>query len=72
MDRYTAFYNLPNDVDLNKSIQAIFVGGAGDIVMTAWSGDEKTFTVLAGTIYPISPKQIATSGTTATGLVGLG
>lgn len=61
--------------DSNASITgspiAIYVGGAGNAVMTI-NGADVTFSgLLAGTIYPIRASAIKATNTTATNLVAL-
>lgn len=52
--------------------QAIYVGGAGNIVAVYADGSTQTFTgLLAGTIYPITCQRVNSSNTTATNLLAL-
>lgn len=52
--------------------RAIYVGGAGNLAVVMASGETITFTgVVAGQVYPIRVQQVLSTGTTATGLVGL-
>lgn len=66
----------PGDsTDLTASrIRAIYVGGAGDISITALNDTNPVVlpAVPAGTILPIMPKYIRSTGTTATSIVGIG
>ena len=51
---------------------AIYVGGAGDMVVVDADGTATTFTgVLAGCVYPIRAVRINSTSTTATNLVAL-
>lgn len=51
---------------------AIFVGGAGNAVIVTQVGGTVTLNgLLAGHIYPISPKRVNSSSTTAANLVAL-
>lgn len=69
-DKATAI--TPNDsTDLTNVPRGIYVGGAGNIVATL-NGVDVTFNgAQAGTILPIRPSRIKSTGTTATGLVAL-
>lgn len=47
--------------------RALYVGGAGDVRVVTWGGDTVTITgVPAGTLLPISVKQVLSTSTTAT------
>lgn len=70
-DFYALSSHLSDTIDLRKPIRAIVVGGAGNIVCHNINAESVTFTVVAGQILPIQPKRILSTGTTATGLVGL-
>jgi hypothetical protein len=63
----------PHDTnELPHYTRAIYVGGAGNIVLTTVGGDTITLTgVLAGMVYPVRAKIIKNSSTTATNMVGL-
>lgn len=50
---------------------AVFVGGAGDIVILDKDGTSATYTVPANTILPITATKVMSTGTTATNIVGL-
>jgi hypothetical protein len=51
--------------------RSLYVGGAGDVVVTMFSGDLVTFAdVPAGTILPVCVKKVM-DATTATDIVGL-
>lgn len=57
---------------LPKVPRAIYVGGAGNLLVVMLDGVQVQFMSLsAGVIYPIRATQVLASGTTATGLVGL-
>lgn len=62
-----------NSADLDRPTRGIYVGGAGNIVVTFLeSGEAITITgVLAGTVYPFRVRRVYSTGTTATSLVGL-
>lgn len=63
----------PSDsTDLANVSRAIYVGGAGNIVVTpAGGGSNVTLTVVAGAVLPIRVSRVLSTGTTATGLVNL-
>lgn len=51
---------------------AVYVGGAGDLVVTTKEGSSVTFTGLtAGSILPVAIIGVTQTGSTATALVGL-
>ena len=51
---------------------AIYVGGAGNIVLAYADGSTVTLTgCLAGTIYPVTCDRVNSTSTTATAMVGL-
>lgn len=55
-----------------KVTRGLFVGGAGAVSVVMANGDTVTFTgVVAGSILPIRVKQVLSTGTTATNMVGL-
>jgi hypothetical protein len=61
----------PSDsTDLAFVSRAIWVGGAGNIVITPTAGGSSvTYTVVAGTILPIRASRVLATGTTATQIV---
>jgi hypothetical protein len=63
----------PSDsTDLAQNSRAIYVGGAGNIVVTpAGGGSNVTLAVVAGAILPIRVSRVLSTGTTATGLFNL-
>ncbi len=63
----------PSDsVDLANFSRAIYVGGAGNLVVVMLSGEQVTFTgVQAGTILPIRVTRVRATSTTATAIVAL-
>lgn len=63
----------PSDsVKLNTPINAIYVGGAGNIAYVSPDGRSSLLTgVLAGQEYALEATQILATGTTATLLVGI-
>lgn len=61
----------PSDT-LETFAAALYVGGAGNVVVVTEGGDTVTFTgVPAGTILPIRVKQVRSTSTTATSIVRL-
>ena len=50
---------------------AIFVGGAGNVVAVSEDGSTATFTAVAGSTILISPKRVNSTSTTATAMVAL-
>jgi len=60
----------PSDtVDLNPTA-LIYVGGAGNIVVTTKAGDKLTFNgVLAGVILPVAVSRVWATSTTATNMI---
>lgn len=63
----------PSDAtNLPGGCRAIYVGGAGNIVLVDTEDNAVTFVgVLAGQILPCSVKRVNATSTTATSLVGL-
>jgi hypothetical protein len=58
--------------ELTFETRAIYVGSGGDLRVEMADGGTVTFPgVLAGTVYPISVKQVYDTGTTASDLVAL-
>lgn len=50
---------------------ALFVGGAGDVAVKGADGVLATFTVPAGVTLSIQPRQVLSTGTTATNIIAL-
>jgi hypothetical protein len=67
-----AFAITPNDAsDLSEITRAIYVGGAGHLLVTMMDGNDVTFSdVPGGTVLPIRARRVKT-GSTATNIVGL-
>lgn len=63
----------PSDsTDLANVSRAIYVGGAGNLVVTPYGGGSNvTLAVVAGAVLPIRVSRVLSTGTTATGLVNL-
>lgn len=63
----------PSDLEpLRYVTRALYVGGGGDVALRMLGGEEAVFRGLqAGSMIPIRVDMVKTSGTTATGLIGL-
>ncbi|WP_375290406.1 hypothetical protein [Qipengyuania sp.] len=59
------------NTDLPTIPDAIYVTGAGDIVMKGSDGNNVTVKATANSILPFSPTRVLATGTTASGIVGL-
>jgi hypothetical protein len=49
----------------------VYVGGAGDVKVTTFNGDEVTFAMLAGGTVPVTVIRVWSTDTTATALVAV-
>lgn len=58
------------DADLAQTVDAVFAGGAGTLVLRDKDGTAVTYTVPAGAIVPVTCTRVA-AASTATGIVGL-
>jgi len=58
-------------VDLAKLSDAIYVGGAGVVVVVFPDGSKASFTCVAGQILPVKAKRIDSTNTTATLMIAL-
>lgn len=62
----------PSDsADLADVPRGVWVGGAGNLVVTGLSGDVTFQGIPAGTMLPIAPTRVKATGTTATALLGV-
>lgn len=63
----------PHDTnELDVMTRAIYVGGAGNLVVTMADNVDATFyNVLAGTVLPIQIKRVKSTGNTATNILGM-
>ena len=62
----------PSDAAIPSVTRALYVGGGGDVALRLMGGAEVTFRgVQAGSLIPIRIDRVRSSGTTATGLIGL-
>jgi hypothetical protein len=68
-----AFAVTPADgADLAQAVRGLYVGGAGAVTIVTSVGATVTFVgVPAGAIIPIRANRVNSTGTTATGIVGL-
>jgi len=68
-----AFTITPSDsIDLDPPIRAVYIGGSGDVAVETWERETVTFTnLLYSYVLPIRCRKVLSSGTTATGLVGM-
>lgn len=48
----------------------IYVGGAGNLAVTTWDGNDRTIAVAAGYEFKCAVRKVKSTGTTATGLIG--
>lgn len=63
----------PSDsTDLSYTSRALYVGGAGNIVVTMAGGGDVTFTAVpAGSILPVRVTRVKSTSTTATAIINL-
>lgn len=63
----------PHDTNvLSPTPRALYVGGAGNIVLTGVDGVDATFSAVpAGTVLPVMPRRVKSTGTTATLLIAM-
>lgn len=63
----------PSDTtDLATSSRFLYVGGAGDVIVTTTGGETVTFkAVPVGTVLPVRASRVLATGTTATNLVSM-
>lgn len=61
-----------SDATVIPVTRALYIGGAGNVVVRTVKGEQITLTaVLAGTIYPIAVDKVLATSTTATNIVAL-
>ena len=61
-----------DSTNFSYQVRAIYVGGAGDVVVVTPEGNAITFAgVPAGTILPVRAVRVNSTGTDATNMVGL-
>jgi hypothetical protein len=63
-----------NSIELANVVDSIFVGVAGTVNLVPLNGSVASpvsFTAVAGSVIPVRTRQVLSSGTSATGLVGL-
>lgn len=62
----------PNDsTDLATVPRALFIGGAGNVVVHDAAGTSLTFTCPAGLMLAFRARRVLSTGTTATGIVAV-
>lgn len=61
----------PNDNNEIRVPKALYIGGAGNIVLAGADGVDGTFAVGAGATLPLRPRKVKATGTTATGILAL-
>jgi hypothetical protein len=63
----------PADSDLATAVRALYIGSAGNVaVILSGDTDAVTFVAVpAGTVLPITVKQVRLTNTTATNIIGL-
>jgi hypothetical protein len=62
----------PADSDLATPVEALWVGGSGNIKITTLDGSVVTLVgAIAGSLIPIAVKRVWSTDTTATSIVGL-
>ena len=60
------------DTDIEPRPKGLYIGGTGAVVVMDSAGNLVTFAnAQAGSILPIRPKQVVTTGTIATGIIVL-
>ena len=60
------------DTDLAIDFRSLYIGVAGNVAVVTSGGDDVTFVgVLAGSILPVRCRQVKSTGTTATNIIGL-
>lgn len=51
---------------------SVWVGGSGDVTVEPWHGNNTvTFSMVEGQIVPVTVRRVLSTGTTATGLIGI-
>lgn len=60
-----------DSTDLAVQPRGIYVGGAGDVAVVLGAATVTFVGAVAGSILPIAPSRVMSTGTTATNLLGL-
>ena len=60
----------PSD-SVDVTYRAIWVNVAGNIALRDHQDNDETFAVAANTLLPLQPKRVLSTGTTASGIIGL-
>lgn len=67
-----AFAITPNDsTNLTVPARALWVGVAGNVVVRTMGGSDITFAVASAQLLPVAAQRVLSTGTTATGIIGL-
>lgn len=68
-----AFDLTPSDVEeFTEAAVCVYVGSSGDVVVEPWRGDNTvTFSMSTGEFVPVAVRRVLSTGTTATGLIGV-
>lgn len=62
----------PSNTDTIAPCRALYVGGAGNLVVVTVDGNQVTFSgAVAGTVIPVQVVQVRSTSTTATNIVAL-
>jgi hypothetical protein len=70
--RHAAAVTPSDSADLTNVTRAIYVGGAGNIVLVTQGGETVTLTgLLVGVVYRVCASRIKSTSTTATNIVAL-
>jgi len=60
-----------NDTTIHHNLRAIYVGTSGNLAVVSSEGSTETFSSVPVGILAIAPEIVKSTGTTATGLIGL-
>lgn len=66
-----AYMITPANSLLAQPVRALYITGAGDIAIITRSGASRTLTVPANFSLPVGVTQVSSTGTTATGIIGI-
>lgn len=62
----------PSDVTDTSDVRALWVGGTGDVAIEGRDGNSATLSAVpTGTLIPVQPAKVLSTGTTATLIIGL-
>ena len=69
---YRAESVTPHDTNKIEQTRGLYIGGAGDVVVTMADGNDATFTSLsAGIVHPLQVIRVKSTNTTATNILAL-